>query len=77
MAILSVVLAQIAASYDTCETQWAVLHFDPATAKITRNNLGGRGPDACLRGQYPLPDGACSEIRGPEQEEGERPTCCA
>ena len=62
MAILSVVLAHIAAatavSYDTCETQWAVLHFDPATAKINRNNLGGRGPDPCLRGQYPLPDAA-------------------
>ena len=69
MAILSVVLAQIAsataASYDTCETQWAVLHFDPATAKITRNNLGGRGPDACLRGQYPLPDGSCPEAPAP------------
>ena len=38
-------IAAAAASYDTCETQWAVLHFDPATAKITRNNLGGRGPD--------------------------------
>jgi len=36
-------IAAAAASYDTCETQWAVLHFDPATAKITRNNLGGRG----------------------------------
>ena len=49
MAILSVVLAQItsaAASYDTCETQWAVYHFDPATAKITRNNLGGRWLEA-------------------------------
>ena len=52
MAILSVVLAQMAtASYDTCETQWAVLHFDPATAKITRNNLGGRGPDASTAGE--------------------------
>ena len=66
MAILSVVLAQMAtASYDTCETQWAVLHFDPATAKITRNNLGGRGPDACLRGQYPLADGSCPESHAP------------
>ena len=68
MAILSVVLAQIASaavSYDTCETQWAVLHFDPATAKITRNNLGGRGPDPCLRGQYPLPDGACPAAHTP------------
>ena len=66
MAILSVVLVQMAtASYDTCETQWAVLHFDPATAKITRNNLGGRGPDACLRGQYPLADGSCPESHAP------------
>ena len=59
MAILSVVLAQMA-SYDTCETQWAVLHFDPATAKITRNNLGGRGPDPCLGGQYPPPSSSPS-----------------
>ena len=68
MAILSVVLAQIASaavSYDTCETQWAVLHFDPATAKITRNNLGGRGPDPCLGGQYPLPDGSCPVAHAP------------
>ena len=35
----SALVASIAAatvSYDTCETQWAVLHFDPATAKIFR-----------------------------------------
>ena len=57
MAILSVVLAQMA-TYDTCETQWAVLHFDPATAKITRNNLGGRG-DARDRAAL-----ACSFKRG-------------
>ena len=86
MAILSVVVAQItaaaAASYDTCETQWAVLHFDPATAKITRNNLGGRGPDPCLGGQYPLPDGSCPEAHGarageicerPEHSQPDRP----
>ena len=64
MAILSVVLAQMA-TYDTCETQWAVLHFDPATAKITRNNLGGRGPDPCLRGQYPPPECAPTAAAAP------------